>query len=221
MGNNNNHFELHKRRKSLHHGTKHLLQAVHARKWIYLSTAKVYKNEGSPLFEDSSLAPLSAYEQSKLKAEEVCRGFLKNESLIILRSVNVIGWGQAAKAVVPVFFQKAKANQPLNIINAPYTPMQFVYVEDLIDAIEALISHETISGIFNIAHEETVNLEQLARTIITMMHSSSVLNVSQNASEVLFSKVICNKAYQQFGWKAKTGLSEILRQYEKNYASGS
>lgn len=26
MGNNNNHFELHERRKSLHHGTKHLLQ---------------------------------------------------------------------------------------------------------------------------------------------------------------------------------------------------
>ncbi len=180
-------------------GTKNLLQAVHAKKFIYLSTAKVYKNEGLPITEDSPLGPQGAYEQSKLKAEEVCRALLKKESLVILRPVNVMGWGQAPKAVLPVFFQKAKANQALDIINAPHTPMQFVYVEDLIDAIEAVISKGEIvpSGIFNIAHEETISLEQLARTIITMTHSSSVLNTPKNASETLFSPVICDKAYQQ------------------------
>lgn len=195
-------------------GTKHLLQAVHAKKFIYLSTAKVYKNEGLGLTEDSPVAPQGAYEQSKLKAEEVCRAFLKKESLVILRSVNVIGWGQAPKAVIPVFFQKAKANQALDIIHAAHTPMQFVYVEDLIDALEAVISHEGSSGIFNIAHEETISLEQLARTIITMTHSSSILNISKDISETLFSPVICGKAYQQLGWRAKTGLTKILELYE-------
>ncbi len=214
-------------------GTKHLLQAVHAKKFIYLSTAKVYKNEGLRLTEDSPVAPQGAYEQSKLKAEEVCRAFLKKESLVILRSVNVIGWGQAPKAVIPVFFQKAKANQVLDIINCARTPMQFVYVEDLIDAIEIIINGPPTdtfggdkvrigpSGIFNIAHEETISLEQLARTIITMTHSSSVLNTPKNASETLFSPVICDKAYQQLGWRAKTGLTKILELYEEEYARAS
>ena len=59
-----------------------------------------------------------------------------------------MGWGQAPKAVLPVFFQKAKANQPLDIIYSAHTPMQFVYVEDLIDAIEALINHDRFKRYF-------------------------------------------------------------------------
>jgi UDP-glucose 4-epimerase len=199
-------------------GTKHLLQAVDVKKFIYLSTVKVYKNEGLAVTEDSPLAPQGAYEQSKLKAEEACRAFLKKESLAILRSVNVLGWGQAPKAVLPVFFQKAKANQALDIINSAHTPMQFVYVEDLIDAIDILISHKNVNGIFNIAHEETISLEQLARRIITMTHSSSVLNIPRDASEILFSPVICDKARQQLGWKAKTSLTKVLELYEEEYA---
>jgi len=199
-------------------GTKNLLQAVDTQKFIFLSTAKVYKNEGLPLTEESALSPQGAYEQSKLKAEEVCRAFLKKESLVILRSVNVMGWGQSPKAVLPVFFQKAKANQALDIIHFADTLMQFVYVEDLVDAIEALISHETLSGVFNIAHEEPVSLERLARAIITMSNSSSKLNISKSSSKVLFSPVVCDKAYKQLGWKAKTGLTQILTLYEKEYA---
>ena len=129
-----------------------------------------------------------------------------------------MGWGQAPKAVLPVFFQKAKANQPLDIISSPNNLMQFVYVEDLIDAIEAIISHEDASGIFNIAHDKPISLEQLARAIITMTRSSSALNIVQKASEILFSPVICDKLYQQAGWKAQTGLTRILELYESAYA---
>jgi len=197
-------------------GTRHLLKAVHAKKFIYMSTVKVYKNEGMGLTEDSPVGPQGAYEQSKLNAEEMCRTLLKKESLVILRSVNVIGWGQAPKAVLPVFFQKAKAGQPLDIIGSPQALMQFVYVEDLIDAIEAIITHDEAAGIFNIAHEDPISLEQLARAIIALTHSSSVLNVINTGSGTLFSPVICHKVYQQLGWKAKTGLMKILEHYYRH-----
>jgi nucleoside-diphosphate-sugar epimerase len=170
------------------------------------------------LTEESPLAPQGAYEQSKLKAEEECRAFLKNENLVILRSVNVVGWGQAPKAVLPVFFQKAKANQPLDIIHSPDTPMQFVYVDDLIDAIEDVIDQKKACGIFNLAHDETVSLEQLARKIIAMTGSSSVINITDNTRKNIFSPVSCAKARQQLGWKAKTGLTEILKAYLEEYA---
>jgi nucleoside-diphosphate-sugar epimerase len=199
-------------------GTKHVLQAVQTKKFILLSTAKVYKNVGIPLTEDSPLEAKGAYEQSKLKAEEACQAFFKKGSLVILRPVNVVGWGQAAKAVIPVFFEKAKTNQPLDIIYPAHTPMQFVYVDDLADAVMFLISHENVDGIFNIAHEKTVNLEQLARAVITITHSSSVLNITRNAPEMLFSPVVCAKAYQQLGWKANTGLPKILELYGEAYA---
>ena len=194
-------------------GTKHLLQGVDAKRLIYLSTAKVYKNEGLGLIEDSPVFPLGAYEQSKLKAEEICQTFFKKKTLVILRSVNVIGGGQAPKAVIPVFFQKAKAGQPLDIMNGGEVPMQFVYVEDLVDAFEAVIKHESIEGIYNIAYEGTVSLKQLARKIIKLTHSSSSLNISKSTSKILFSPVVCNKAYKQLGWKARTGLNRVLELY--------
>jgi UDP-glucose 4-epimerase len=196
-------------------GTEHLLKAVRTEKFIYMSTAKVYKNEGLQLTEESPVAPQGVYEQSKLRAEEMCRASLKKESLVIFRSVNCLGWGQAPKAVLPVFFQKAKANQTLDIIGPAHTPMQFVYVEDLIDAIEAAISHKNVSGIFNIAHEETFTLDELAKKIIEITPSSSVINIHESASKIPCSPVICDKAFGQLGWRAKTGLAKILELYAK------
>ena len=199
-------------------GTRNLLQAVRSKRFVFLSTAKVYMNEGLPLSEDSPLAPQGAYEQSKLKAEEICRISLKKESLVILRSVNVLGWGQAPKAVLPVFFQKAMANEPLDIMQAAQSPMQFVYVEDLIDAIEAVIANAGVNGVFNIAHEGKVTIEQLARAIIALTRSSSDLNLVKNSLETIFSPVVCDKAFLSLGWKAKTSLVKILELYNEEYA---
>jgi len=196
-------------------GAKNLLKAVSTTRVIYLSTAKIYKNQGLPLTEESPLMPQGAYEQSKLKAEAVCQMLLPKEELIILRSANVIGPGQAMKAVVPVFFQKARANQALDITNAAQM-MQFVYVEDLIDAIEAVMAQEEIYGIFNIAYNEPVNVEQLARQIIALTHSTSTLNMPKSTPDNLFSPLVCDKSYQEFGWRAKTDLQTILKLYEKS-----
>ena len=202
-------------------GTRHVLQAAQAKRFIYVSTAKVYRNEGLPVTEESLVSPQGAYAQSKWEAEEICRSLLGKESLVVLRSVNVIGWGQAPKAVLPVFFQKAKANQPLDIINVSQVPMQFVYVEDLVDAMEALIAHEASNGIFNIASQESVHVEQLARMIIAMMHSSSVLNVTKNDVQALLAPVIGDRAYQRLGWRAKTNLNRILELYKDEYDKAS
>ena len=200
------------------HGTRNLLQAVNTKRFIYLSTAKVYKNEGQPLTEVSPVDPLGAYEESKLKAEKECLASLKKEALVILRSVNVLGWGQARKAVLPVFFQNAKGGQPLDIIHSAQTPMQFVYVEDLVDLFVSLTHREELHGVFNIAHEESFCLEQLAEKIIAITHSSSVLNIGNNVTGALFSPVICDKVYCQTGWKANTGLQRILELYGEEYA---
>lgn len=196
-------------------GTRNLIQAVRTQKFIYLSTSKVYRNEGLALMEDSPLWPQSAYEQSKLKAEEICRTSFEKESMVVLRSVNVLGWGQASKAILPVFFEKARLGQDLEILASPQTSMQFVYVEDLIDAIEAVIGLKKAEGIFNIANKECVSLEELARMIIAITGSSSKINFLKSDTTALFSPVVSDKAYQHLGWKAKTGIKEIVGFYIK------
>ena len=199
-------------------GTKNVLEAVDSGHFIFLSTAKVYKNEGLPLTEDSPVGPAVAYEASKLKAEEACRSFFKGKRLVILRPVNIMGEGQAPKALLPIFFQKARQHQPLEIMGSARTPVQFVHVDDVADAVEAVIDHQEVDGIFNIACDKIVTIEELARKVIALTRSSSPLNMPGGREDVPCSRVVCDKALRQLGWKAKTGLEEILQRYQENGA---
>src|SRR5262249_8458309 len=152
----------------------------------------------------SALGPVSDYAKSKLQAEEVCRS-LRKDGLVMLRSANILGWGQAPKAVVPVFFNKALNNEPLDIIVPAATPMQFVAVQDVVDAFEAVLARPGAQGCFNIASPQIVTVEQLARKIIGLTGSSSVLN-AKDRRDVVVSPVVCRKAGQELGWRARTGL---------------
>ena len=199
-------------------GTKNVLEAVDAGHFIFLSTAKVYQNEGLPLTEDSPVGPVGAYEASKWKAEEACRSFFKGRHLVILRPVNIMGEGQAPKALLPIFFQKSRQHQPLEIMGSARTAVQFVYVDDVADAVEAVIDHQGADGIFNIACDQIVTIEELARKVIALTRSSSPLNMPGGRENVPCARVVCDKARRQLGWKAKTGLEEILRRYQENAA---
>ncbi len=200
-------------------GTRHLLDAVRPELFVYLSTAKVYKQEGLPLTEDSPLAPQASYEISKLKAEQICLDFFKGGRLVILRSANIIGPGQALKAVLPIFFQKARQNQDIELTIPSRTPLQFIYVEDMIDALEAAIGHPQARGVFNIAAGQPVALEDLARKIIAWTGSSSVLKLQGASGDVPLSPIICDKARVGLGWEARTSLEQALALYTQEGAA--
>ncbi len=193
-------------------GTQHLVTGVKTKRFIFLSTAKVYKNEGKPLTEDSPLAPAGAYERSKLEAEKICQTMVNEEDLVVLRSANIVGAGQALKAVVPVFFQKALRGEPLEIIVPRTTPMQFAAVPDVIAAFEAVLAHPQVHGTFNLASQEIITVEELARRIITLTRSSSALNV-QDRPPVPAAPVIADKARRQLDWEAKISLDQLLQDY--------
>ena len=199
-------------------GTRHLLEALKAKRLIYLSTAKSYKNDGVALTENSVLAPGNAYEVSKLQAEELCQSLFKDEGLVIFRSVNIIGPGQALKAVLPVFFEKARQNQSLDVFVPVDTVVQFVYVEDIVDAFVAVINNPKAQGIFNIACEQTLTIDELARRVIALTHSSSNIHYRDGSLKGVFAPVICKKAQDQLGWKAKTNIETVLKKYMESYA---
>ena len=192
-------------------GTKNLLKAAPIKNFIFLSTSKVYKNEGKVINEDSKVAPENDYEKSKLQAEIICQKYFKGSHLTILRSVNIVGPGQSAKAVIPVFFENALAGKPLNIFVPGETHLQFVAVSDLIELFKATIEHGGLSGIFNVAPNEKIRIDELASQIIQLCGSRSKINFS-NSSSVLFSEVDSKKINTALGWQTQRRLSEILKE---------
>ena len=150
-------------------GTENVLKSAPCR-ILFLSTAKVYKNEGRPVTEDSSLLPANEYEKSKLAAESVCAKIFKGENLCMFRSVNIVGSGQPEKAVIPVLFKKAMSGEPLEIFGARESFLQFVFVEDAVEAFLKVCERDGVCGVFNLASRDNIP-DELARDIKRLCRS--------------------------------------------------
>ncbi len=201
------------------HGTQHVIEALSAQNLIVMSSAKVYARQGKAFNEQSVLGPARDYEKSKLEAEDICRTLYKGK-LFILRSTNVVGPGQADKAIVPVCFKNALAGRPLEILAPLRTRLQLLYVDDLIDLFEKILAGQGMPGTYNVASPKAITLETLAKAIVRVCKSSSPVRSSIKGS-VPFVPVDASKAKKTFQWQPKTPLESMLgdchRYYKKAY----
>lgn len=195
-------------------GTENVLNAARCRNFVFLSTAKVYKNDGKPVAEDAPLLPLNAYEKSKLAAEAVCAKVFKGKNLCVFRSVNIVGPGQPEKAVIPVLFKKAMSGEPLEIFGARESFLQFVFVEDVIDAFLKVCERDGVAGVFNLASRDKIRLDDLAQEINRLSGSRSEIRFTNN-TVVPFCEVLADTAKAVLGWEAQTRIEDILKMYFK------
>ena len=197
-------------------GTYNLLKSAEIKNFIFMSSAKVYKNDGEPISEGSPLSPVDAYEKSKLEGEEICHRFFKGESLTILRSINIVGPQQEEKAVIPVFFKNAYRNLPLKIVASRHTYLQLLFVDDAVHAFELILTKGGLNGIYNLSSGEKIRLDELAQKIIRLSHSCSSLKFLKK-KDTVFSEVLSDKIKMAMGWNARTGINGILRAYGEYY----
>lgn len=192
-------------------GTAHILGGVKTNQFIFMSTAKIYQQQGILITEASEVEPKGLYEQSKLKAEGLCRKILGEDKLLILRSSNVAGPGQSMKALIPVFLKSAIEGKPLRITVSALTRLQLLYINDLIDAFLSIIACPPRSGVYNIAPEESVGIEDLAKRIIVQSASRSSIECA-NHEEAPFSAINADKFCNGFRWQAKTSVDQLIKE---------
>lgn len=194
-------------------GTQNLIKATRTKKFIFMSTAKVYQKTAGDIAEDSIINPQGDYERSKFAAEEICQQLLKPKQLVILRPVNIVGPGQAGKkAVLPIFFRNASENQPVDVFAPRQSILQFLYVDDVIELFELLMAKDSVEGIFNLSSSDFISLEELALKIVNMTGSRSAVEFS-NPQPILKGKVISQKAKDVLGWQAKISIEDMLHKY--------
>lgn len=198
-------------------GTENLIKATSTKQFVFLSTTKVYEQQCGLIDETAKINPIGDYEKSKLQAENICQCYFKKDNLTILRSVNVVGPGQAEKAVIPVFLKKAFLNEPLKIIGSQKTILQLLCVRDLIKAFQLLLNEDKGKGIVNLCSEETIPLGDLAGLVIDICQSESRIHCF-NVDEVPFSRINARKAQEVFGWRAEISVREMLSDSYKFYS---
>ena len=179
-------------------GTRRVIEGAQCDQFIYLSTAKVYDEKKS------------AYAQSKVAAEEVCRQYYQGKNLAIIRSVNILGDGQAPKAVLPVFIEKAERGEPLVLTVDPGTPIAYIDVRDLVEVIIKTVGHPGGKKIYNAAYPDSVTLHELALKVIAACHSSSKITMTAVRQLVQEPSIDCQNTWDELKFQPRYDIDQIL-----------
>ncbi|OHB66595.1 MAG: nucleoside-diphosphate sugar epimerase [Planctomycetes bacterium RBG_13_62_9] len=219
-------------------GTEVVLEAANkfGRKILLASSSEVYgKSENIPFAEDDDFVLGStafsrwAYACSKAVDEFLGQAFYQQYGLGVVtgRFFNTIGPRQTGRygMVVPRFVQWALKNEPIQIYGTGQQTRCFCYVQDLVEAVMALMRCEQAAGrVFNIGSSQEITMEALADKIIEITGSQSRKELVPY--EIAYGRPIedmmrrvpsTERIRKTVGWQPKTSLDQTLRIIIEHY----
>jgi UDP-glucose 4-epimerase len=219
-------------------GTEVVLEAANkfGRKILLASSSEIYgKSEKVPFAEDDDFVLGStgfsrwAYACSKAVDEFLGQAFHQQFGLSVVaaRFFNTIGPRQTGRygMVVPRFVQWALRNEPIQIYGTGRQTRCFCYIQDLVDAVTALMHCDEAAGrVFNIGSTEEITMEALADKIIAITGSTSrkefvpyVVAYGRPIEDMMRRVPNTERIRQAIGWQPKTNLEETLRTIVEYY----
>jgi UDP-glucose 4-epimerase len=219
-------------------GTEVVLECANkfGRKILLASSSEVYgKSEKIPFGEDDDFVlggtafSRWAYACSKAIDEFLGQAFHQQYGLGVIsaRFFNTIGPRQTGRygMVVPRFVQWALKNEPIQIYGTGGQTRCFCYVEDLVDAVIALMgSEKAIGQVFNIGSSEEISMEALADRIIEITASKSrkefipyVVAYGRPIEDMMRRVPNTERIRSAVGWRPKTNLDRTLRIIVEHY----
>lgn len=173
-----------------------------------------------PVHEDMVPRPKAPYGASKAAGEAYCSAYAGSFGVeaIALRFSNIYGPGSAHKnSVVARFIRHALEGRPLEIFGDGDQTRDFLYVDDLIDAIvSAARSHGNGGHVFHVASGTETTINELHSAVVRALGDVGVEAATSDHADALRGEIRRNfseaaKAKRSLGWKATTELDAGLR----------
>jgi UDP-glucose 4-epimerase len=203
-------------------GTVAVMEAIRdagVKRVVFASSGAIYGTQShQPVHEDLPPNPDSPYAVSKLAAEHYVRtiGTLWKIETVCLRIFNAYGPGQplppSHAPVIPQFLKQALAGGSIVTFGAGTQTRDFVYVDDVIDALEAAaVAHNVDREVINIGGGAETQLDQLVELIGRVTHQT--IQPLRNASGGGVKRLWANlgKAQALLSYTPRTPLEEGLR----------
>ena len=195
------------------------------KKLCFASSAAVYgENPEQPKDETMVPDPRSPYGITKLDGEYYCalyerEGWLETASL---RFFNVFGPRQdpsgAYAAAVPIFIQRALSNEPLTVFGDGVQTRDFIYVKDIVGALDFLAHTPGVAGVYNAGYGRSMSITDVARLILEQSGSTSqIVHAPPRAGDIRHSQASPRKLMSA-GWKPAHGVLNGLRETIKSFS---
>jgi dTDP-glucose 4,6-dehydratase len=203
-------------------GTHNALGLAKVKRAVFVlaSTSEIY---GDPLEHPqretywgnvNPIGPRGVYDEAKRFAEAITLAYHRSHDVDtkIVRIFNTYGPRMRLRdgRAVPAFMSQALRNEDVTIFGDGTQTRSFCYISDLVDGILRLMDSPTNEPV-NIGNPHEITIEQIARTIIALVGSSSRLvyrplpvdDPKQRQPDI-------TRARTLLGWEPKVGLEEGL-----------
>lgn len=201
-------------------GTFSLLMAAREadlRAFVFASSGAPLGEVEPPIHEELAAHPFSPYGASKLAGEGYCSAFYRTFGVptVCLRFGNVYGPGSTRKSsVVAKFIRQALAGNPCEIYGDGSQTRDFVFIEDLIEAIRAAASQAPAGEIFQIASGREHTVLELANELKAELErngiSMNLIHGSERLGDVRRNYSDTTKAEELLEWSSRTELKDGL-----------
>lgn len=174
-----------------------------------------------PITEDHPTDPISSYGIVKLAIEKYLGLFHHVYGLdyAALRVSNPYGPYQdpaGQQGAISVFLHRIHTGEPITIWGDGSVVRDYLYISDLVDALELAASSEAQEKVFNIGNGRGASLNELLETIGGIVEErAEVEYLPARALDVPISVLDVTRARTGLGWSPATGLVEgITRTWE-------
>jgi UDP-glucose 4-epimerase len=201
-------------------GTMNVLRACReagVKKVIFASTGGAILGEQEPPVHEGMVPrPVSPYGASKLVGEAYCSAFCGSFGLntVALRFSNVYGpYSYHKGSVVAQFFRNLLQGEPLVIYGDGRQTRDFLYVDDLVDAVLLADKSETPGEVFQIASGRETSIKDLLAAMKEVLPGVKfdVRYEPARAGEILRNYASIEKARRLLGYAPRTPLDQGLR----------
>lgn len=186
-------------------------------KVVFASSGAPLGEVEPPIHEELAPHPVSPYGASKLAGEGYCSAYHKTFGIdtVALRFGNVYGPGSGKKSsVVAKFIRQALEGEPCVIYGSGQQTRDFIFIDDLVDAIIFALEQPVGGETFQIATGREHSVAEVAGALqeclkqygvdFEVSHDAPRLgDVSRNFSDV-------SKAKTRLGWAANTEFKDGL-----------
>ena len=204
-------------------GTFNYLEAARINnvpRFVFASSGAPAGEVEPPIHEELPPHPVSPYGASKLAGEGYCSAYCKtfNIQTVMLRFGNVYGPGSLHKSsIVAKFIRQALNKETLEIYGDGAQTRDFIYIDDLINALRLAVTTENIGGeAFQIASNQETTVGEITEKMVKILNQNGINNIDIINGETRLGDVKRNysdtsKAKNRLGWQPTMNQEEGLK----------
>ncbi|MBN2323011.1 MAG: NAD(P)-dependent oxidoreductase [Spirochaetes bacterium] len=178
-----------------------------------------YGRQKGTMKEDDTPHPVNSFTAAKVSLHTIGKAVAKenNTQWLWLRLFYVYGPGQREGSLIPYIISSLQDNKNPKI-KTPENKNDFVYVEDVAEAIAAVIRNPNAEGVYNIGEGKSTSIKYILQTVYREFGRDFITKATFREEPNVDFWADTTKIKAETGWESKTrieeGISRTVRSYE-------